>query len=202
MRIRAGAWRVCAPAGALLSSAPAQAHAPMPGVEGFYLGLLHPASAPEPLLCVLAVGLVLGMAGPAIARRAWGLFVTALAPALIGSWVHETAAVPEWLPLAVALAAAASAVVGWVRWLSIALGAAGGAAIGLAAAPDPGPLAAGLITMAGTFVGANLLLLLAFGGVDVARERLRAVWFRLAARILAGWLVAIILLWGAFAYFR
>jgi hypothetical protein len=188
--------------GALLAPGVSFAHAPMPGVEGFYVGLLHPAGAPESLLCAFAVGLVLGMAGSTLARKAWGLFVVALALGLVWSYARETAATSAWLPLAIALAAAASAVLGKARWLTIGLGAAGGMAIGLASAPDPGPAGAVVITLAGTFVGANLLLLLAFGGVDIARERLRAAWFMLAARVLAGWLIAIILLWGAFAYVR
>jgi len=190
------------PAAALLTPGVASAHAPMPGVEGFYVGLLHPAGAPEPLLCALALGLVLGMAGPTLARRAWGVFVAALALGLVWSYARETAATSAWLPLAVALAAAATAVLGKARWLTIALGALGGMAIGVASAPDPGPAGAVIITLAGTFVGANLLLLLAFGAVDIARERLRAAWFMLAARVVAGWMVAIILLWGAFAYVR
>jgi len=188
----------------------ALAHSPLPGIEGFYIGLLHPAGAPEPLLCAITLGLLLGVAGPAVARPAWGAFALALACGLAWSFAGAVRAPFEWLPLAAALAAALASVVGfppgsptdlakalptgWSTRVAVGLSAFGGVAMGLGSVPDPGPAGDVLVTIAGSFVGANVLLLLAFGAVDLLRERLPAAWVLIGSRVLAGWLVAIIVM--------
>ena len=47
-------------AGALLLPGPALAHSPIPGIGGFYNGLLHPLLVPAHLLALVALGLWLG----------------------------------------------------------------------------------------------------------------------------------------------
>ena len=39
---------------------PAYAHSPVPGIEGFYIGLLHPFSTPAQALLMLGLGLLIG----------------------------------------------------------------------------------------------------------------------------------------------
>jgi hydrogenase/urease accessory protein HupE len=38
---------------------PAYAHSPIPGIEGFYVGLLHPFSTPSQALLMLGLGLLI-----------------------------------------------------------------------------------------------------------------------------------------------
>jgi len=194
----------------------ALAHSPMPGIEGFYIGLLHPAGAPEPLLCAITLGLLLGVAGPGVARPAWGAFALALACGLAWSFAGGVGPAFEWLSLAAALAAALAGVVGfspglstdlvearptdWSIRVAVGLSAAGGAAMGLGSVPDPGPTGDVLVTIAGSFVGANFLLLLAFGGVDLLRERMPVAWVLIGSRVVAGWLVAIVIMLLALTY--
>ncbi|MBX3705946.1 MAG: hypothetical protein KF911_04865 [Pseudomonadales bacterium] len=184
----------------------ALAHSPLPGIEGFYVGFLHPAGAPEPLLCAIALGMLLGVHGPVVARPAWGLFALALGAGLAWSFTDGARTTLAWLPLAVALAAALACVVAprpdsrTGTWTAVGLGAAAGIAIGLGSVPDPGPTGAVLVTVAGSFVGANFLLLLVFGAVDFLREHLPSAWIQLGARIAAGWLVAIVMMLLALAW--
>jgi hypothetical protein len=176
------------------------AHSPMPGIEGFYIGLVHPATVPAQLLAGIAIGLLLGLAGAAVARPAWGAFAAALAVTLGLSLAGYAAPDPTWLPLPAALAAALACLFTVSRWLAVLLSGASGALIGLGSLPDPGPAGAVAVTIVGTFIGANVLVILLFGGVDLARERLSERWLMLGGRVLAAWLGAIVVLLLAFAF--
>ena len=61
-----------------MATTSAAAHSPMPGFEGFYVGLLHPLSTPGQLLALLATGLMLGHRFPAQFPAAWVIFAVAL----------------------------------------------------------------------------------------------------------------------------
>jgi len=55
------------------------------------------------------------------------------------------------------------------------LSGAGGLFLGIVSTPDPGPLRAMISTITGTYVGANLALFYAIGGVGWLRERCNRV---------------------------
>jgi hypothetical protein len=53
---------------------------------------------------------------------------------------------------------------------------AGGLFLGMVSTPDPGPLGAMIITIAGTFVGANLAFFYTSGGIGWLRDRFDKPW--------------------------
>jgi hypothetical protein len=65
------------------------------------------------------------------------------------------------------------------------LSGAGGLFLGIVSTPDPGPLRAMISTTTGTYVGANLALFYAIGGVGWLRERCNKEWARIGLRIIA-----------------
>ena len=167
-----------------------QAHSPVPGIEGFYTGLLHPVSTPAQLFVLLGLGLLVSSYPLAAVR--WLLTVFPFAT-LVGAWVSDGLMdVDTWL-FALAFAACV-----WVallpgRVISLALGftCVGGVLIGIVSMPEPGPAQDRIITLAGSLVGANLGLLYLFGAAFYVRERFQQVWVGVALRIAAAWIGAV-----------
>ncbi|MEE4120294.1 MAG: hypothetical protein V2I65_14915 [Paracoccaceae bacterium] len=194
MRRARAARRAPAAALALCAGAsPAAAHSPLPGIEGFYAGLLHPLSTPDQALALLATGLLLG--GFAMQRLAvaFGAAAIGLATGLaLGTPTGDPA---PWLFGLAALAAALAALVpGRALPLAALLSLGAGVLLGWASLPDAGPPRDRAFTMAGSVTGAALGLLYLAGGLDLLRDRLRAPWLAVALRVLAAWIAAIALL--------
>ena len=63
--------------------------------------------------------------------------------------------------------------------------------MGIVSTPDPGPLGAMIITIAGTYVGANLALFYATGGIGWLRDRFNKPWALIGLRIIAAWIATI-----------
>lgn len=190
-RAPGAALALCAGAG------PAAAHSPLPGIEGFYAGLLHPLSTPDQALALLATGLLLG--GFAIQRLpvAFGAAAIGLATGLATGLARGTATgdPAPWLFGLAALAAAGAALApGRALPLAALLSLGAGALLGWASLPDAGPPRDRAFTMAGSVTGAALGLLYVAGGLDLLRDRLRAPWLAIALRVLAAWIAAIALL--------
>ena len=185
-----------------LGPGPAAAHGPIDGIEGFYVGFLHPVSTPPQLLALLALGLLLVHGWPDRAGRWLGAFVGALA---VGMAAGQAGLDPAPLPpvlLAVAVAVAALAALapaapGWTRLVAAA---ATGLLVGVVSTPDPGPMRATLITLAGSFVGANLATVYATGAAGWLRERFPRPWVHIGQRVLSAWVAAIAALMLAFAF--
>jgi len=180
----------------------ARAHSPLPGIEGFYAGLLHPLTAPEQILALLAVALLLApMARHGIAR-AWSAFALAAA-AGIGLGQVGLATGQEGLVLLVLACLAAS--LGALgpkappASLGIALAGCAGLLLGILSTPDPGALEGTAITVFGSLVGVTVALLYAAGGLGWVLDRYRQPAVRLGSRIAAAWVAAIALLMTAFA---
>ena len=72
--------------------------------------------------------------------------------------------------------------------------------VGVASVPDPGPLRATIITLAGTILGANLLLLYATGAVVYLRRAFDRLWLWIGLRVLGSWLAAIAALMLALSF--
>jgi hydrogenase/urease accessory protein HupE len=184
----------CAALALCASAGPAAAHSPLPGVEGFYAGLLHPLSTPDQAVALLATGLMLG--GFAMRRRrpAFGAVTLGLATGMatglaLGTPTSDPA---PWLfgfaTLAAALAALAP---GRALPLAALLSLGAGTLVGWASLPDAGLPRDRAFTMAGSVTGAALGLLYLAGGLDLLRDRLRAPWLAIALRVLAAWIAAI-----------
>lgn len=170
---------------------PAQAHSPLPGVEGFYTGLLHPFSTPAQLLSILSLGLMVARYSGQHYRWLGGAFLLTT----LGGLTFDGGA-PDAALLATAIAAAGMAALlpGQLLPLAVAIAALGGVLTGMASVPEPGPARDRIITMSGSFVGANLGLLYCMGLLTALTERYRAAWIAIGLRIAAAWTVAVSML--------
>ncbi len=185
-----------------LGPGPAAAHSPIEGIEGFYVGFLHPVSTPSQLLALLALGLLLVHGWPDRAGRWLGAFVGALA---VGMAAGQAGLDPAPLPpvllgVAVAVAALAALAPAAPGWTRLVAAAATGLLVGVVSTPDPGPMRATLITLAGSFVGANLATVYATGAAGWLRERFPRPWVHIGQRVLSAWVAAIAALMLAFAF--
>jgi hypothetical protein len=198
-RVRGRGFATLALVAAALTASSAQAHSPVPGIEGFYLGLVHPLTAPAQLLALLGLGVLTGLLFPARYALLGGMFaaafLTALALPLPDPWLDTG------LFALAALAGTAAALLPrqWLFWAAAALSAVTGAGLGLASIPDPGPATDRAVTMAGSAAGANLALLYLAGGIGWMRDRVRRPWVTIALRVAAAWIAAIAGLMAALA---
>ena len=176
-----------------LLAGPAQAHAPIPGIEGFYVGLLHPFSTPSQAVLMVGVGLVIGGFATGEIGWNWGSFAVAV---LAGLFAGPAAPELDAMLFAAAFATCTTAALfpGRLKPIALVLIAMGGFLIGTASIPDAGEMRDRVITMSGSVVGANIGLLYIFGTIQVVRERYTWPWIGIAFRILAAWLGAISLL--------
>ena len=176
-----------------LAPTDAAAHAPIPGLMGFYVGMLHPLSTPPQFLALFALGLMLGQQFPRDFLVCWIVFaICCFAGMLLGQTVGMQGTENAWL-LAICLIAALLAALLpnglFLPWLVLTGGA--GLLVGVLSTPDPGHWRATLISLVGSFVGANLALLFSTGGVGWLTERFTQHWVRIGFRIIAAWIAAI-----------
>jgi hydrogenase/urease accessory protein HupE len=164
-----------------------------PGAEGFYTGLLHPVSTPPPLLAVLGIGVLLGQAGLQQALASLKAFALAAALGLLLCVFGVSHPAQELLLLSIAVTASSLAAIAPARLEvpGILLAGMGGLLIGIVSTPDPGPLRATVVTVAGSYVGANAVLLYASGGVMWIREHLKQPWVHIGLRVVSAWIAAI-----------
>lgn len=176
---------------------PAAAHSPLPGIDGFYAGLLHPVSTPDQALALLATGLLLGgfamqRLPAAFGAAAIGL-VTGLATGLAPG-VPTGDPAPWLFGLATVAAICTALAPGRALPLVVLLSLGAGALLGWASLPDAGPPRDRAFTVAGAVTGAALGLLYIAGGIELLRDRIRAPALGIALRVLAAWIAAITLL--------
>lgn len=178
---------------------PALAHSPVPGIEGFYVGLLHPFSTPSQALLMLGLGFLVGSFA---AERARWLLADFLVASLVGLVLGLRLANLDAALFAAAFAICALAALfpGKLIGLAIAFVCLGGFLIGDASVPDDGPMRDRLFTLSGSIVGANLGLIYLFGGALWIRGRYTWPWVGIAFRVAAAWLGAISLLMFALGF--
>ncbi len=183
---------VCLPI-LFLAAGPAWAHSPVPGIEGFYVGLLHPFSTPSQVLVMLGLALLVGGFRPERAQWLLGGFLVASFAGLLSAYGVENQEAPMF---AVAFTACALAALVPGKWTLLAMAPVvfGAVLIGDASVPDPGPTRDRLFTMSGSMVGANIGLLYLFGITHVIKERFTAPWVAIGFRVAAAWLGAVALL--------
>ncbi len=167
----------------------AQAHSPVPGIEGFYVGLLHPFSSPAQILLILGSGLLIG--GFPRDRVRW-LLAAFLAFSFAGLF-WSGGDVSDTLAYIVAIATSALAAASANRLFPAAVGcvAVAGLLLGATSAPDGGLRWDRPVTMSGPFAGLNILMLYLSGCVVVLNERVQWAMLPVAFRIAAAWIAAI-----------
>lgn len=186
--IRRWAWLPLA-----VGATPVQAHSPVPGIEGFYVGLLHPFSTPAQTLLMVGLALLAGGVGVEKVRWLLGAFlITSFAGLLLGPRIAELD--PPMFAMAFACSALAALVPDKLVPLAVVFAGIGGYLIGEVSIPDEGPARDRIITMSGSVIGANLGLLYLFGVSYIIRERYKWAWVEIAFRVIAAWLGAVALL--------
>jgi urease accessory protein len=184
----------------LLLPGTALAHSAIPGIGGFYNGLLHPLLVPAHLLVLIALGLWLGQqALPRVelTLQAFGLLL--LAGLALSAFVAP-GGVQMTLLLACALATGllAAAARPLPRAATTALAGLVALLLGLDSASDASGARAQAIALAGVAVGVLLLLL----NVVALTAYASRPWLKIGVRVLGSWSAASALLVLALALRR
>lgn len=182
-------------------AAPASAHSPVPGMEGFYRGLAQPVTEPAQGLAVAAAGLLIARTDPAWILKSMAAFQAAALVALLilglsfGAPIEHVATALLGLALlcGAALAIWRTADGRLVGALSLLTGLVAGAN----ALPEPGE---GMtVTSAGSLAGLAVLSAYAAGTAAwLKRQETQYGWLHLVPRVAGSWIGAIALLMLAF----
>ena len=165
----------------------------MPGFAGFYTGMLHPLSTPGQLLGLLSLGLMLGSRWPQWFAWSWLSFA---ASCLLGIFLGQLGFTPTWSEVALLTMATMASVLAALYPSGFLVACVGfscvcGFLVGVLSTPDPGPVNDTILTLTGSFVGANLALIYAAGGIGWLHERYSQQWVRIGLRVVAAWIAAI-----------
>ncbi len=170
----------------------AWAHVASAQAGAFYAGLLHPLTAPEHVLPMLALGLLAGQRG---LHEGQGVLLAFILALTIGAGLAPSGVTPRWIsPLNVGslvvigglVAASWRLPIGLLYALALGFGATHGHANG-AALPSglsPAIFALGLATAASLTTGYGLV-------VTDALSRLKPAWPRVAVRVAGSWVAAV-----------
>lgn len=168
------------------------AHVASAQAGAFYAGLLHPLTALEHVLPMLALGLLAGQRGLSEGQGVLLAFVVALAA---GAGLAPPGAAPGWIPplnvgslvvIGGLVAAAWRLPAALLYALALGFGATHGHANGAALPPDLSPpiFAIGLVAAALLTTGYGLV-------VADALSRLKPAWPRIAVRVAGSWVAAV-----------
>lgn len=190
-----------AAAAAILVPREAWAHSPLPGIEGFYTGLLHPLTAPEQVLALLAVALLLAPMARRHIVRAWSAYALTTVVGIGLGQVDLTTGHEAIGLLALACLTASLGALGPTPPAPLGIALAGGAGLllGIMSTPDPGSLRDTAITLVGSLAGITVGLLYAAGGLSWLLDRFPMPAVRIGLRVAAAWVGAVALLMTAFA---
>ncbi len=185
------AGRVARAAGAAVALLPAgaQAHTVSASAGAFWGGLLHVVSAPEHLLALVGLGLLLGLGGRAVSDESLVLVVPLALAAGVGIARVAALASPDRYLLVLSLLAVGGLVAAalpiarsWLACLVVGAGGLHGVANGAALPPE--------LSMAAFAAGVALAgFLLVVYAAELAR-RARAFWARTAVRAVGSWIAA------------
>ncbi|HUH38080.1 MAG TPA: HupE/UreJ family protein [Spongiibacteraceae bacterium] len=176
---------------ALLFATPCLAHGAFPGVNDFQAGMLHPLLVTAHLLLLIACGLLLGQQhrGPAQAMLGGllaGLLVGLPLSVLAASWSKALSIACLVAALGTSLLVTSARP---TRRLTL-IGLLAGLLVGIDSAPARDPWQAVATSLAGTGLGA-LLMVCVIGGALLGRHR---HWQRIGVRIVGAWIAAACLL--------
>lgn len=195
---RARIARGLLPAAAVACPPSASAHAPIEGMEGFWLGVRHPLTEAPSCLALLALAFALAWAGWRPFRAAMVAYAAGLLLGLSLAWLTGLMALAAPLLLLAAASAAHGASYGpgapRSPALLLALAAATGFWLAPAQLPEPGPAGDVLVTLAGGLLTMLLTPVVILGWVDMLVAADRPAWVLVVPRVLAGWLLALAVL--------
>jgi hydrogenase/urease accessory protein HupE len=172
----------------VLAATPATAHDVVPGVGGFYGGLVHPLLVPAHVLALIGLGLFLG-----VQPRRLGIGLTALfaASLIVGLTAIVSAVSPVYQDYVVLVVAVASGIlVALARpiaaLISLPLVVIAGIAIMLDSVPQDISMQTTFLALVGTVIAAFVVASFA---AEAARTLTRG-WQRIGVRILGSWIAA------------
>lgn len=181
--------------GLALSANAAHAHVASAQAGAFYAGLLHPLTAPEHVLPMLALGLLAGQHGLNKGQGVLLAFPLALALGAFMAWLYPNL---EWMPLLNLANLASAALFGGLAAAALRLpttllstlaalfGLTHGYVNGAAITPNlsPAVFILGLVTAALLALGYSL-------GGTAYLLRLKPAWIPIAVRVAGSWITAI-----------
>jgi len=172
----------------LLVPGAALAHSPIPGIGGFYNGLLHPLLVPAHLLALVALGLWLGQQPlPRIERALLSFSLLLLAGLVVAAFTPpRDGRTSLLLACALGLGLLVAAARSLPRYAAAAVAGLVGLLVGLDSAPDAAAMRARLIVLAGVGVGVHLLLLNVVALTSYAQKP----WLKVGVRVLGSWSAA------------
>ncbi|WP_306147199.1 MULTISPECIES: hypothetical protein [unclassified Roseibium] len=173
----------------LVSTGAVQAHSPVPGIEGFYVGLLHPFSSPAQILLILSAGLLIGGFPRDRVRWLLAAFLGCSFAGLFWSGGEVSDALAYTVAIATSALAAASA--NRIFPAAAICVAIAGLLLGTMSVPDGGLWWDSFVTMTGSLAGLNILMLYLSGCVVVLNERVQWAMLPVAFRIAAAWIAAV-----------
>jgi HupE / UreJ protein len=171
----------------------ALAHGSVPGFKGFYLGLAHPLTVPGVVLALASLGMLLGQNGLKNLREAWFAFVVGMALGLAIIFSARPRLDVDALLFVMSILISLVVASAWTlpATAATAIGFITGGLASVAITPDPGPLGATIISVAGAVSGANLIVLVPASWIDYLREMFDRPWLGIAVRVVASWIAAI-----------
>lgn len=177
------------------------AHSSLPGLSGFYWGMLHPFTSAAQLLLLIVLGFLVQQRLPASEL----VLFTFIGANLIGGAVAAAGYLPadaDILLLALTVLAGLLVVsaLPLTPWLLMVVGAVCGIAAGLVSWPDAGKLDAVLMTAFGAVVGSFLLVMMIAAVVEVIRLKVSLPWLPIAIRVAGAWVTAVAMLLGALTF--
>lgn len=187
---------------ALLCAQESAAHTALPGIEGFYSGLVHPVMEPAQGLAVFIAGMLSARAGPDHASGRLQALLGAVLVGMAGGWlagapasaIATTLTLPAVMICALLITALRAPPAGMAHACTLPTGLL----IGINALPEPG--AGMVLTTSGSLAGAVFLLIVASGCTIWTDRQARTIsWLDLAPRVAGSWCLAVCLLLFAFA---
>lgn len=168
------------------------AHSSVPGMEGFYSGLLHPLKETAQALAIASLGLFVGQQPTQHADKIALAFTLALIVGLIAAFARPSLVAPD--PLFFLLAMTIGALVAIARPVGpailVLLASATGIASGVISMPDPGGWSAMALTISGSLFGAILVFAYAFCGAHWVMSQTKRPWLSIGLRVFGSWIAA------------
>ena len=184
----------------ILAPSLAWAHAPFPGIRGFYVGFLHPLTSLSHILLIISICLLLGSLAGQKPRK---FLVATAAGASAGILVAMvTGTILSNNPISIVLAGVLGIVV-VLAWrpkevILVGLIALSAFALALESLPDPGRFGDVLITCLGSVAGIFYLIMYGARGVHEGLQRWQAAWVPISLRVAGSWITAVSCLMLAF----
>jgi hydrogenase/urease accessory protein HupE len=171
-----------------LFSSAVWAHAPVPGLNSFLNGAVHPLLIPAHTILLISLGLLIGRQGGDSIRKVLPVFmVLAIPGVMLSTWVEGG---DYWVLIILVFAFCFGALIALGKtlptWHLIVLAVTTAMLIGVDSAQTAFSGEERYIALGGTVVGASILLIYASG----LTEYLQKLWQGIPVRIIGSWVAA------------